>query len=331
MADYFTLLSRAVASLDHNTRAAREEVYKRARTVLSEQLRRADPPWPNAQIEAEAASLEAAIRQVEFEVRQSNARAASRTQHQASPAYEEIGAGEDASADSMVQRGRGPLSPVVISVIGAVVLAVIAAGSYAYLSRPGTKLATPAARTGGSAERTPSRPRQKIGRKPAPAGDGKSVEPAAASLPYELRRQFVFYRSSYSPGTIVIIKDQHMLYQIKAATVAIRYSIAIGPKCSDAIGLHRVSGKDASPVWPPPAPAGSQPQATPASSGERRADSRLGARILYLNDIEYGIHGTDKPNAIGQNSAFGCFLLADDDITDLYDRTPVDTRVVIMD
>jgi lipoprotein-anchoring transpeptidase ErfK/SrfK len=326
VADYFTLLSRAVASLPHNTRDAREALYNRARSVLVEQLRASEPPLSDAQIEAEAASLESSIRQIEFEVRRSTGRRAREPQNEPRPPRRQIDAAEDAVADTdweqAPQTTRRSLSPAVIGVVGAIALAIAAAGSYAYLSRPGAKPSATAVRTGGSTPSQPTKPgapQQETNKKTVSAQNGKTADTDASALPYVLRRQLVFYRSTYPPGTIVIAKSQHMLYQIRAETVALRYSIAVGSKCLDTAGLHRVSGKETSPVWPP-APSGS----------EHRPDGRFGARILYLSDIDYGIHGTDKPNAIGRNSAFGCFLLEDDDISDLYNRTPVDTRVVIM-
>lgn len=329
MADYFTLLSRAVASLGQNTKVARDALYNRARDVLVNQLRAADPPWTDAQIEAEAASLESAIRQVEFEVWRSSGRPRG-TPNEASPPQRQIEAAEDADAetDPAPQRTQRSFSTALIGAIGAVVLAIVAAGGYAYLSRPGAKPQVTAAPAATSADSKPNVRQKAAARKTIGAASGKSAETTNSPLPYVLRRQLVYYRSTYPAGTIIVIKSQHMLYQVRAETVALRYSIGIGPKCSDAAGLHRIVRKEMSPAWPP-ASAGSQPPATPASAGERRIDSPLGAAILYLNDIEYGIHGTDRPNAIGQNSAFGCFLLVDDDISDLYGRVPVDTRVVI--
>jgi lipoprotein-anchoring transpeptidase ErfK/SrfK len=320
--DYFTLLSRAVAALPQNTREARETLYNRARSVLVDQLRAADPPWPDAQIQAEAASLESAMRQIESEVRRTAGSRVRASQDEPRPPRRRIVAAEDAVSDADLeqppQSTRRPLSLTLIGVIGAIVLAIVAAGAYAYLSRPGTKSTATAVQPGGGAPGTPGKPSAP---QPGPTKKttSKAVDTDASGLPYVLRRQLVFYRSTYPPGTIIVVKSQHMLYQVRADTVALRYSIAIGAKCLDTVGLHRVAGKDTSPVWPP-APGGS----------EHHPDRRLGARILYLTDIDYGIHGTDKLSVIGQNSAFGCFLLADDDISDLYGRTPLDTRVVIM-
>ncbi len=330
MADYFTLLSRAVASLDHNTRDAREALYNRARTVLFDQLRAANPPWSDAQIKTEAASLEAAIRQVESDISRSGGRPRAAA-NPATPSRRPIDTAENADEDTeqaaptaqTVQTALRSLSPTLIGVIGAVILAIVAAGGYAYLSRPGAKSSTTAVRTAGDAGSKPNGRQQPAGRKTT-GKDQKGADTTNSVLPYVLRRQFVYYRSTYPPGTIVIVKSQHMLYQVRAETVALRYSIAIGPKCLDSAGLHRVVRKDGSSASPSAA-VGSPPPATPASV----SNGSPGAPVLYLNDLENGIHGTDKTSVIGQNSSFGCFLLAGDDITDLYERTPLDTRVVI--
>ena len=46
MADFYPLLSRAIASLPDNTPEARQSLYERARSVLLSQLRSLDPPLP---------------------------------------------------------------------------------------------------------------------------------------------------------------------------------------------------------------------------------------------------------------------------------------------
>jgi lipoprotein-anchoring transpeptidase ErfK/SrfK len=60
----------------------------------------------------------------------------------------------------------------------------------------------------------------------------------------------------------------------------------------------------------------------------------LGARALYLwqgnKDTLYRIHGTNEPWTIGKNVSAGCIRLTNEDIIDLYDRTPVGTRVVVL-
>ena len=56
----------------------------------------------------------------------------------------------------------------------------------------------------------------------------------------------------------------------------------------------------------------------------------LGARALYLGKTLYRIHGTNQPSTIGTFVSSGCIRLTNDDITDLYTRVKVGTRVVVL-
>ncbi len=63
-------------------------------------------------------------------------------------------------------------------------------------------------------------------------------------------------------------------------------------------------------------------------------DNPLGARALYLyegnKDTLYRIHGTAEPWTIGTNVSSGCIRLLNEEIADLYLRTPVGTKVVVI-
>src|SRR6185437_5638168 len=67
MAEYLSLISRAVAGLEHNTGENRRVLYERARAALVNQLRGIEPPLDEADITRERLALEEAIRQVEVE------------------------------------------------------------------------------------------------------------------------------------------------------------------------------------------------------------------------------------------------------------------------
>src|SRR4029077_2482173 len=56
----------------------------------------------------------------------------------------------------------------------------------------------------------------------------------------------------------------------------------------------------------------------------------LGARALYLGKTIYRIHGTNQPSTIGTFVSSGCIRLTNDDVTDLFTRVKVGTRVVVM-
>jgi L,D-transpeptidase ErfK/SrfK len=57
----------------------------------------------------------------------------------------------------------------------------------------------------------------------------------------------------------------------------------------------------------------------------------LGECALYLSKPSYLIHGTNKPASIGLRATNGCIRLYPEDVKKLYDNTPVNTRVCIVD
>src|SRR5690349_1113973 len=68
MADYYPLISRAVAGLERNTGENRRSLYERARNALLDQLRGVTPPLSETDITRERLALEEAIRKVESDV-----------------------------------------------------------------------------------------------------------------------------------------------------------------------------------------------------------------------------------------------------------------------
>ena len=63
-------------------------------------------------------------------------------------------------------------------------------------------------------------------------------------------------------------------------------------------------------------------------------DNPLGARTLYLyqNGVYtlFTIYGTSDPETIGTNLTSGCTGLLSQDMIDLYARTPVKTKVIVL-
>jgi hypothetical protein len=68
MADYYPLISRAVAGLERNTGENRRSLYERARNALLDQLRSVTPSLSETDITRERLALEEAIRKVEADV-----------------------------------------------------------------------------------------------------------------------------------------------------------------------------------------------------------------------------------------------------------------------
>lgn len=65
MADWYPLMTDAIAALDKKTGEARRAFYDRARAALADSLRKADPPLSETTIEHERLALEDAISKVE--------------------------------------------------------------------------------------------------------------------------------------------------------------------------------------------------------------------------------------------------------------------------
>jgi hypothetical protein len=56
----------------------------------------------------------------------------------------------------------------------------------------------------------------------------------------------------------------------------------------------------------------------------------LGARAMYLGSTIYRIHGTNQPSTIGKFVSSGCIGMLNEDVSDLFERAKVGTRVVVM-
>ena len=147
------------------------------------------------------------------------------------------------------------------------------------------------------------------------------------NVPYEFKKQMVFYRSQQPPGTIIDTQERH-LYLIQDPTHAIRYGIGVGRDGFTWQGLLQISRKAEWPDWhPPPEMIERQPYLPRFMAGG--PGNPLGARAMYLGNTVYRIHGTNAPETIGQAVSSGCFRLVNDDVIDLYSRVNVGNKVIV--
>jgi lipoprotein-anchoring transpeptidase ErfK/SrfK len=159
---------------------------------------------------------------------------------------------------------------------------------------------------------------------PPPGVDGN----AGFSLPYEYRRQAVFYRTTEAPGTIIVNTHDRFLYLVEGNNRAIRYGVGVGRDGFTWGGTHRVSRKAEWPDWTPPQEMiARQPYLPRFMAGG--AGNPMGARALYIGNTVYRVHGTNAPNTIGHAVSSGCFRLVNSEIEDLYERVPVGTKIVV--
>jgi lipoprotein-anchoring transpeptidase ErfK/SrfK len=147
-------------------------------------------------------------------------------------------------------------------------------------------------------------------------------------LPSTYRRQLVFFRTTERPGTIVVHTSQRYLYIVQGDNRAIRYGIGVGREGFQWAGLLTISRKAEWPDWTPPAEMITRQPYLPRWMAGGPGNP-LGARALYLGSTIYRIHGTNQPQTIGHAVSSGCFRLTNTDVSDLYERVPVGTRVVV--
>ena len=154
-------------------------------------------------------------------------------------------------------------------------------------------------------------------------------ETGPAQLPPQFRRTIVEYRTKEPVGTIIIDTPHTYLYLVVGNGKAMRYGIGVGREGFTWSGTERVSRMAEWPDWHPPAEMIERQPYLPRfmAGGE---SNPLGARALYLGKTEYRIHGTNQPSTIGTFVSSGCIRLTNDDVTDLYGRVQVGTRVVVL-
>ncbi|WP_421726716.1 L,D-transpeptidase [Bauldia sp.] len=155
--------------------------------------------------------------------------------------------------------------------------------------------------------------------------------------PFRYRRQRVDYETKQKPGTIIIDTRKHYLYYVLGEGRAIRYGVGVGRDGFGWKGTVSVGRKAEWPAWVPPpemiARERKRGRILPARM-EGGPRNPLGARALYLyqggRDTIYRIHGTSEPWTIGLNVSSGCIRLLNRDVIDLYNRTKVGARVIVL-
>jgi lipoprotein-anchoring transpeptidase ErfK/SrfK len=169
------------------------------------------------------------------------------------------------------------------------------------------------------------------------AGDPAIVSPRdaanetniAVDIPARLRRQVVDYPTSEAPGTVIVDTPNTYLYFVLGGGKAIRYGIGVGRDGFTWSGTRTIERKTEWPDWFPPADMlVRQPYLPRFMAGG--PGNPLGARALYLSGTVYRIHGTNKPSSIGTHVSSGCIRMLNADVTDLYARTHVGTKVVVL-
>lgn len=155
-------------------------------------------------------------------------------------------------------------------------------------------------------------------------------------IPREFHRRVVRYNTSEAPGTIVVDTANRHLYLVEDNDVAIRYGIGVGREGFEWNGRANIRRKAKWPTWTPPAEmVAREPRLRKFAGGMAGGTNNpLGARALYLyegnRDTLYRLHGTNEPKSIGKAMSSGCVRLLNHDVADLYERTKIGAKVVVL-
>ena len=281
---YNEVVARAVASLPHDA-VKRQAAYDRARAVLTSRLLATEPPLPAVVIEAEKAALEAAIRRIEAEF---------------------AGPGAESAEPPTMQPGfalrrSGQSIRTFVLCCASVAVAAIVGLIYAYTEASNRRANQPP-------RQQMAQPVEHVRTEPSLAGKPEADAPA-----FIYKRQLVHYRSPYPAGTVIIDKPQRYLYVILSNVAAVRYGIALGSNCAEAVGRYVIARKLGT--------SGSQRPSTISDAS--------GQQALYFDADAHRIHDTELAGSIGRAVRNGCFQLIERDFAELYGRIPIGTRVVV--
>ncbi|CAJ0869982.1 hypothetical protein AMST5_02188 [freshwater sediment metagenome] len=164
---------------------------------------------------------------------------------------------------------------------------------------------------------------------PIPAVDIGKINP-------KYFRQIVRYDTKEAPGTIIIDPPNYHLYRVEGDGTATRYGANVSRPGFLWSGEVYVGRKAEWPTWTPPKEMiQRQPEARQYARGMPGGlDNPLGARVLYLykNGVYtvYTIYSTSDPDTIGTGITSGCTGLLSQDMIDLYSRTPIKTKVIML-
>jgi len=134
-------------------------------------------------------------------------------------------------------------------------------------------------------------------------------------------------------GTITIDTKNRYLYLSMEGGRAMRYDVGVGREGFAWSGRAHIGRRAEWPSWTPPAAMLLRRPDLPRVM-EGGLANPLGARAMYLwqgnHDTYFRIHGTNEPWTIGSSQSSGCIRMINQDAMDLYQKTPVGTRVVVL-
>ncbi len=166
--------------------------------------------------------------------------------------------------------------------------------------------------------------------------DFRAAEDEYAKVKTQFLPQIVSYETEEAAGTIIIDTDQRFLYLVLGEGQAKRYGVGVGRAGFAWSGTATIQRKTKWPTWfPPPEMRARDREARRWRHGMPGGPRNpLGARALYLYkgsaDTLFRIHGTREPKSIGSAVSSGCIRMLNADVSEIFERVPIGTKVVVL-
>ncbi len=159
---------------------------------------------------------------------------------------------------------------------------------------------------------------------PAATQDGKAV-PAAAVSVISHGAGTAAPASPVKPAVqekkIGVNTASRMLILYDGGTKAAMYPVGVGKVSTPTpSGFYKVQTKEVNPTWIDPGDTSVQIPSGP--------DNPLGYRWIGFSGT-YGIHGTNRPDTVGQYVSNGCIRMQESDVEELYQRVAIGTPVMV--
>ena len=138
--------------------------------------------------------------------------------------------------------------------------------------------------------------------------------------------------TSRATGIVINLSEMRLYYFYKKhwKMIVKTYSIGIGDEGSNTpLGKFKVIEKIVHPAWLVPDSIRKEKPELPAVVPPG-PDNPMGSHALRLSKRTVLIHGTDVPWGIGRRVSHGCIRLYPEDIVELFNLVPVNTRVTIV-
>ena len=156
-----------------------------------------------------------------------------------------------------------------------------------------------------------------------------SLPVAGLAPPASAAGETVTFKSAAKRGTIIVRTSERQLYLVLSHSRALRYPVGVGRAGRQWSGTSFIRGKHIRPNWAPPEAIRRDKPDLPVLIPGGAPNNPMGVAALTLSGGQYAIHGTNAPKSIGGFVSYGCIRMSNADITDLYKRVRIGTRVVV--